>query len=740
MKFYTGVERYKLFRRSHPLVIILLSTLIGILSVHLSWWWGCIAFLLLLSLLGLSVRKFIIGTVLVLGISCFHFKKLERQLASIDCSQKYKVVTLTGDVMEEAGNKEVIIEVDDSKYLKKGTLCMLKSERALRKGDHFTGEFSFFSIKKSRNWASFKKQKWLSRKGVSTILIGAAEVDGQHWWQSVDGYIERARGVIRARLVRGVKDEQAKVMILSMFMGEKLAYESKVKKGFQFAGVMHVFSVSGMHVVLVCSVFSFLLKIPIFPKKYSAVILITVAVFYTGLTGWGIPALRATLMYSVYILAPVVFRKSSILNSLAASALILLLVDSYQVFDVGFHLSFGVVLAIVLLQPLFSRVLSWIRLRDPFFPVMLRSASQRWLDQNVEKFRVALVVTFSAWLGAGPLSLLYFKIISPVALLIAIPVGFFLYVTIVLCLISLVVGSASNWLGSQVNRLNEQCALWSYAMVSSASKLPYSYIQRSETPSESIEVFDMRSGGAVYVNLGEGSLIDCGAEKYNWELKQGLSLFPRGVKNVFLSHTDSKHYGGIKKLSEYYDGLRIYPAELITSSGKFNQFLTYAAEQGAELNQAEIGKSEDQVIEIIYNGATSASAYSDDRACVYKINFDGIKIIILNDIGFYAERALLESCRDEILGADVLVMGAPSAQAPVSSEFLQQICPKLILLCHGHSYYEGYTFEWLNELDTKQLTYRSLKKLGGVSLTLVDGKLEIYSVLKSKKITIFNEK
>ena len=62
--------------------------------------------------------------------------------------------------------------------------------------------------------------------------------------------------------------------------------------------------------------------------------------FYTGATGWQASAIRATIMSSVLIIGWILRRPNNLLNSLAASALLILLWQPEQLFQPGFQLSF----------------------------------------------------------------------------------------------------------------------------------------------------------------------------------------------------------------------------------------------------------------------------------------------------------------------------------------------------------------------------------------------------------------
>jgi len=61
--------------------------------------------------------------------------------------------------------------------------------------------------------------------------------------------------------------------------------------------------------------------------------------------------LRATAMFSVYLIGENINRKSNIFNSLALTAFFLLLINPNSLFDIGFQLSYSALFGIVVIEP-----------------------------------------------------------------------------------------------------------------------------------------------------------------------------------------------------------------------------------------------------------------------------------------------------------------------------------------------------------------------------------------------------
>lgn len=158
------------------------------------------------------------------------------------------------------------------------------------------------------------------------------------------------------------------------------------------SGAMHILSVSGMHVGVIFIVLNFLLSFLERSKKgriTKPVILILLIWFYAAITGLSPAVSRAATMISFVIAGKLLGRNTNIYNTLAASALLLLIVNPLLIGDVGFQLSYIAVLGIVILQ---------------------RKIQRLWLPRNWFVTQVWLIVSVSlaAQIATFPLSLFYF--------------------------------------------------------------------------------------------------------------------------------------------------------------------------------------------------------------------------------------------------------------------------------------------------------------------------------------------
>jgi competence protein ComEC len=95
------------------------------------------------------------------------------------------------------------------------------------------------------------------------------------------------------------------------------------------------------------------------PEGSAVILTITVATAYTLLAGFGVPAQRALLMTSLYLIAKWLDRETTALNALGFSALIVLVLDPRALFEASFQMTFLVIVAIAgIASPLMQRVIA----------------------------------------------------------------------------------------------------------------------------------------------------------------------------------------------------------------------------------------------------------------------------------------------------------------------------------------------------------------------------------------------
>jgi competence protein ComEC len=154
----------------------------------------------------------------------------------------------------------------------------------------------------------------------------------------------RLEGVLKATL-----PPREAALAAGLLFGTRSDLPDDVKNAFQASGVLHLLAVSGGNVAMILLIPGWVLRRLGVKKRMVAALLIPVVVFFVFLTGAGPSVMRAGLMALLVLLGEVLRREKDALNTLGAAASMLLLFWSPGLlFDVGFQLSAGATLGILL--------------------------------------------------------------------------------------------------------------------------------------------------------------------------------------------------------------------------------------------------------------------------------------------------------------------------------------------------------------------------------------------------------
>lgn len=158
--------------------------------------------------------------------------------------------------------------------------------------------------------------------------------------------------IIRERIIgmykeRGITGDRL-ALVAAITLGQKNMLDPEQKLIFMKAGIMHIMAVSGLHAVIlslfIFNVLFFMKRKLSFLRIMITIILLWAFAFVTGLTP---SVLRATLMFSFLQAGKLMKRNVNSLNSVLASAVILIVIRPSVLFDAGFLLSYSAVIFII---------------------------------------------------------------------------------------------------------------------------------------------------------------------------------------------------------------------------------------------------------------------------------------------------------------------------------------------------------------------------------------------------------
>lgn len=321
---------------------------------HIIFFVGAILIFALISIKRKAVKKFacicvafILGIcTFLIGYNSFEGKKfvgeqtITGRVSNIQNYTGFQRVVLTKVKINGVNEKNITATISGTE-LELGTQIEFLSE--IETVTQFSlGEYSSFAYKNGAPYYCSLERDDIILSSQTKLSIG-----------------ESFRQNVKNLLLNNMPKETAN-LAYSMLFGDKSSLDSEISQSFRVSGIAHALAVSGLHVGFLIGVVNFILNRLKAKPWVRLLVASIVLIFYCYLCNFSPSVVRATVMSIVMLSAAALGRQYDILNSLALSGIIILLISPMSVFDAGFQLSFMSVLCIALLakptQALFAKI------------------------------------------------------------------------------------------------------------------------------------------------------------------------------------------------------------------------------------------------------------------------------------------------------------------------------------------------------------------------------------------------
>ncbi len=230
----------------------------------------------------------------------------------------------------------------------------------------------------------------------------------------------RLRGTFTGAAARALLDQpfsemQSQAMIEALLLGQRRNLDRATNEAFRKTGLLHLISLSGMHLSLLIGLVWWCCKPAGFSKRMRALIcLLATAVFLLIVPPQG-PILRAAVIVWAYCASILLRRRSNAINSLSLAAIVLLLIQPTQLFDAGWQLSFASVAGILAFTKriedfVHTHTGDWLHRTGPDM-----KPAVRLLKRMGSGIVTVLSVGTAAWLASAGILLYHFYNITPLA-------------------------------------------------------------------------------------------------------------------------------------------------------------------------------------------------------------------------------------------------------------------------------------------------------------------------------------
>jgi ComEC/Rec2-related protein len=155
-------------------------------------------------------------------------------------------------------------------------------------------------------------------------------------------------------------NRETAAIVKAFYFGNQDYIDKITMNDFKRAGVLHVLSASGLHVAVVAAIPLFLLGLARVNRKTTVLAAAATVALYLYLTDMPVSLLRACLMFFLFAAQRVVDRRGNAYNALFLSAVAILALFPGDLYSLGFQLSFGATLGILMFHGPYRKTLSWL--------------------------------------------------------------------------------------------------------------------------------------------------------------------------------------------------------------------------------------------------------------------------------------------------------------------------------------------------------------------------------------------
>jgi competence protein ComEC len=360
-------------------------------------------------------------------------------------SSTIKVTILEPPIEKEKSFKalaEVDIVIANQKvYSTKGKIILYFKKDSSIHQIHFGSTIIFNKtlqeIKNSVNPGAFDYKRYCLFNGITHQVylrdkdfVVMAD-DGQVNW--LDKFLFNAREKTISVLRKFISYKKELGLAEALLINYKDDLDKGLIQSYTNTGVVHIIAISGQHLALIY----WLLLQMLSPLKRAkrlrwliTFIILFVLWLFSLMTGAQPSIIRAALMCTIMLLAEVFSRRSNTMNSLACSAFILLCFNPFDLWDVGFQLSYTGLLSLVLFTRLiYNLIYAGNKILQHIWQLIAASIAAQILTTPISIYHFhqfpfsfmltnLLAVPLSSLVLTLELSLFIFSFIAPLAMMV----------------------------------------------------------------------------------------------------------------------------------------------------------------------------------------------------------------------------------------------------------------------------------------------------------------------------------
>jgi len=794
MDFYLNIKR--------PLCLFCVSFITGILLcniIRISFFLLFIAlFLLAITLLFNKIKKVVVVAIISLAFFVFGgviFNNAEKTYTKTFEEFYNKTVTLEGYIDSEIekvdGKAKFFLRTNKIIYEKRykkinGRLLVNISSyddnviknKIIDYRSKVSLEASIEKPKAATNPGGFDYKRYLASIGVAGTVyfrdssnIDVIGIQNGGWFHKLGFKIKKSV----LNIVEHCLDKNQAGLLSGMIIGYKDGLDENAYSAFSKAGLTHIMVASGMNVAFIILPLAYIFKKMRISNLTSSISTMLVLVLFVFVTGFSASVVRAVIMGIMILAGKIIMRETDIYTSISAAAIILLTLNPYTLFDIGFQLSFCATISLVM-----------------FYPKLKELIDHKYLPNIVSD---TLAATIAAQIGVVPITLYYFNNFSTIAILSNLLVVPIVQIITIVGFAMVFVGIANIHAAVLIGYINNSFLSFVLFITEYTSKIPYAslklptpplwlillyylailYIFRGRKVLKSKQGFkyvkylclalillmvlikniipkpleitflDVGQGDSAFIRTTHGTkvLIDGGGRaagsKSTFDIGQSVMvpyILDQGTKKidiVIATHGHSDHTEGLEAiLKEMTIGMVILPD---TDGQGFDKIIEICNEKQITIVQCKKGDiirlDKETVFDVLsplqYEVDSLSQQSLNDSSLVLKLKYKNTRVLFTGDSGIPVEQRMLEQGLD--LSSDLLKVGHHGSPGATSEEFADKVKAKYAVVQVGKNNFGHPSQFVVDRLEERGITLLRTDERGAVIATSYGGELSIRTML-----------
>ena len=633
----------------------------------------------------------------------------------------------------------------------------------------------------SRNPGGFNYRNYLYTKRIpATLSINENNVKKAGFIRNlpVKRFGLSMRRYILTSLEKNLSCEKA-ALIGAMLIGYRENLTESMENAFSASGLTHIMAVSGANLAFLIFPLLWLLSMVGVDRKVSAIIAIPFIFLYLLLTGMESSVLRASVMAVLLLLGRALYRKAELVNSVAVAVLVLLLINPFMFFDVGFQLSVGATLG---LGVLYKRVRGIFPAKIPGF------------------ISETIAATISAQAGVLPLLIMYFNKVSLISLfsnLLVVPVTGFATTLGAVCIIvrsihpfpGEITGYALEAVLHFILAVTDKCASvewaeiymhhWSYwsiflyytlvflwgiygigffkhnksAVIACAFVIGLFLVVQGITPAHLKVIFaDVGQGDCILIQTPEGRnyLIDGGGthneEETGYHGKQIIlpMLMHEKISHIdmaIVTHAHSDHMAGVLTLIDIFHVNSVGLPEYPNTEKDFSKLINLCEGKNIPVffyNEGDTINLDNKTTFEVLNPPSMNTSFAgnlNNTSICGMLRFGDLEILFTGDIEAEAEKFLLK--HGDNIDCDILKVAHHGGRESTTPDFLNIVKPEAAIISVGRNNYGHPSDEVIERLLMAGARIYTTEKCGAIIVQSNGNNYRVSSWVRNNRYTFF---